>query len=193
MDSVPSALSFEAPLRRPADPGPGEAWCFVLLPAEVSAELPRRGRLTVEGTINGRRFRKTLEPDGQGSHWLRIGPDLVGPGESGAGQGVKLALAAVVPEPDPTPPADLAAALSVDPAAQAVWAETSSLARVDWIHWVESAKQNRTRETRVRTACSMLAGGKRRVCCFDPSGVYSRAFTAPKEAAPGDAAVFRGG
>ncbi len=28
----------------------------------------------------------------------------------------------------------------------------------------------------------MLASGKRRVCCFDPSGFYSKAFKAPQPA-----------
>jgi hypothetical protein len=28
----------------------------------------------------------------------------------------------------------------------------------------------------------MLAGGKRRVCCFDRSGIYSKALGAPAEA-----------
>jgi hypothetical protein len=28
----------------------------------------------------------------------------------------------------------------------------------------------------------MLASGKGRVCCFDPSGFYSKAFSAPKAA-----------
>jgi hypothetical protein len=54
---------------------------------------------------------------------------------------------------------------------------------VDWIHWIESAKQAKTRAKRVRTACEMLAAGKKRVCCFDPSGYYSKAFRAPEAAA----------
>jgi hypothetical protein len=28
----------------------------------------------------------------------------------------------------------------------------------------------------------MLASGKRRACCFDRSGIYSKAFSAPKAA-----------
>jgi hypothetical protein len=36
----------------------------------------------------------------------------------------------------------------------------------------------------VKNACSMLAAGKRRVCCFDRSGFYSKGLSAPK-AAPG--------
>ena len=31
-------------------------------------------------------------------------------------------------------------------------------------------------------ACSMLAAGKRRVCCFDRSGFYAKSMSAPKAA-----------
>lgn len=54
------------------------------------------------------------------------------------------------------------------------------VARVDWIHWIVSAKQAQTRAKRISDACEMLASGERRVCCFDPSGFYSKAFGAPK-------------
>ena len=33
----------------------------------------------------------------------------------------------------------------------------------------------------------MLAEGKRRVCCFDPSGYYSKAFKVPEAAEEGGA------
>ena len=35
---------------------------------------------------------------------------------------------------------------------------------------------------RIQNACDMLASGKRRVCCFDRSGIYSKGFRAPKAA-----------
>ena len=38
----------------------------------ASAKLPSRGRTMVEGTINSFPFRAALEPNGKGSHWLRV-------------------------------------------------------------------------------------------------------------------------
>jgi hypothetical protein len=38
------------------------------------------------------------------------------------------------------------------------------------------------RERRIANACEMLATGKRRVCCFDRSGIYSRGLAAPEPA-----------
>jgi len=63
-----------------------------------------------------------------------------------------------------------------------LWSTITPVARRDWIHWITSAKQPETRVRRVANACSMLAGGKRRVCCFDRSGFYSKSMSAPKAA-----------
>jgi len=58
----------------------------------------------------------------------------------------------------------------VSPPARATWEATTTIARIDWIHWIESAKQAKTRASRIADAADMLASGKKRVCCFDPSG-----------------------
>src|SRR5690606_40298915 len=44
---------FKAKLLRPAASSKADAWTFVVLPKSVSEKLPRRGRTTVEGTLNG--------------------------------------------------------------------------------------------------------------------------------------------
>jgi uncharacterized protein YdeI (YjbR/CyaY-like superfamily) len=89
----------------------------------------------------------------------------------------------IAPSEAETPvPADLKKALATAPKAKAAWNEITINARRDWIHWVTCAKQAETRTKRVHAACDMLAKGKRRVCCFDRSGFYSKQFSAPKVA-----------
>ena len=171
---------FEAKLLRPAKPGDDGPWAFAVLPREASERLPRRGRTTVEGTINGHPFQATLEPDGQLSHWLKVGRDLLDAAGVAVGDIVTLELIPVKKEPEPEIPADFEEALAATPEAQEVWNSTTTLARVDWIHWITSAKQLKTREKRMADACDMLATGKKQVCCFDPSGYYSKAFRAPE-------------
>lgn len=78
--------------------------------------------------------------------------------------------------------ADLRKALAAAPKAQALWSNITPVARLDWTHWITSAKQAKTRARRINNACEMLATGKRRVCCFDQSGFYSKSFGAPKAA-----------
>lgn len=131
------------------------------------------------GTINGHGFQATLEPDGQLSHWLRINEDLLEATGASAGDLVAFEIVPVEQEPEPEIPADLRDALAAAPEARAVWDDTTTIARVDWVHWIISAKQAKTRAKRIRDACEKLASGKRRVCCFDPSGYYSKAFSAP--------------
>ena len=184
-----SPIRFEARLLRPADLGAAADWGFVVLPPEASALLPRRGRTTVDGRLNGAdgrlngaAFRATLEPDGHLSHWLRVDGALISAARAVFGALVRVELRPVVPEPEPEVPGDLQDALAANPGARAVWEATTTLARVDWIHWITSAKRGETRAKRIRAACDKLAAGERRVCCFDPSGCRSRAFGAPTAA-----------
>lgn len=174
--------SFDAKLLRPANPGDDASWAFVVLPEGASAKLPRRGRTSVEGTINGHGFQATLEPDGQLSHWLRVDDALLEAAGVKVGDVATFEIMPVEQEPEPEVPADLLEALAASPEARAVWDDTTTIARLDWIHWVTSAKQLKTRDKRIGDACDMLASGKRRVCCFDPSGYYSKALKAPKAA-----------
>jgi hypothetical protein len=173
---------FEAKLLSPAKPGDGPAWAFVVLPKEVSAILPRRGRTSVEGSINGYPFKATLEPDGHLSHWLKVDRDLQSSAGIKPGDAVKIGIAPAAEEFEPEMPPDFQTALERCSDAYRVWHDSTTLARVDWIHWITSAKQKKTRAKRVNDACEMLAAGKKRVCCFDPSGFYSKAFQVPQAA-----------
>lgn len=173
---------FKAKLLRPAKSDGDTPWAFVVLPKDVSARLPRRGRTSVEGSINGHHFRATLEPDGKLSHWLRVSEALLQAAGADFGDVASFEIAPVEQEPEPQVPVDLEKALAASAEARTGWDDTTTIARADWIHWITSAKQLKTRAQRISNACDMLAEGKRRVCCFDPSGYYSKAFSAPKAA-----------
>src|SRR5881409_2626286 len=136
----------------------------------------------VEGTINGVPFQATLEPDGQKSHWLKVNRKLCEAADAEAGDVVTLEIAPAAEEQEPSVP-DLKKALAAAaPKARTVWSDITPIARRDWIHWITSVKQAETRARRIKNACSMLAAGKRRVCCFDRSGFYSKSVSAPKAA-----------
>ena len=166
-------VRFKAKLLRPAENKKGDFWTFLILPKNASAKLPSRGMTAIEGTINGFHFQAMLEPDGQKSHWLKVDRKLREAAGADAGDVVTLEIAPAAEEPEPTVPADLKKALAGAPKARALWSDITPIARRDWIHWITSAKQSETRARRIKNACSMLAAGKRRVCCFDRSGVYT--------------------
>ncbi len=182
MTKTTSKVRFKATLFRPAETGKAESWTFLVLPKNASAKLPSRGITAIEGTINGFHFQATLKPDGQKSHWLKVDRKLREAAGADAGDVVTLEIARAAEEPEPTMPADLRKALAAAPKARALWSDITPIARRDWIHWITSAKQPETRARRIKNACSMLAAGKRRVCCFDRSGFYSKSLSAPKAA-----------
>jgi hypothetical protein len=177
-----TTIRFKAKLLRPAESEKGDYWTFLILPKDVSARLPSRGMTAIEGTINGFAFQATLEPDGQKSHWLKVDRKLSKAAGVDAGDIVTLDIAPAGKETEPEVPTDLRKALAAAPKARALWSEITPNARRDWIHWITSAKQAETRARRIKNACSMLVAGKRRVCCFDRSGFYSKSLSAPKAA-----------
>lgn len=63
-------------------------------------------------------------------------------------------------------PADLREALIGNEVALAAWKDITPLARNEFICWVEDAKQEKTRERRIRRTQKELEEGMRRPCCW---------------------------
>lgn len=63
-------------------------------------------------------------------------------------------------------PEDLRRALATNPTALEAWNDITPLARNEFICWVEDAKQQKTRERRIRRTQEELEEGKRRPCCW---------------------------
>jgi bacteriocin resistance YdeI/OmpD-like protein/uncharacterized protein DUF1905 len=173
MKQSPGKIRFKAELRRPADPK-NAAWTFLVLPKAASAKLPTRSMVTVDGALEGAPFQATLQPDGDGSHWLKVEKTLRDAAGASVGGTVELEIAPVAVEPEPKVPPDLRKALAANPDALAVWKDITPVARRDWIHWITSGKKAETRAKRIDVACDKLACGGRRACCFDRSGMYSK-------------------
>ena len=63
-------------------------------------------------------------------------------------------------------PADLREALIANATALDAWRDITPLARNEFICWVEDAKQETTRERRIRRTQEELEDGQRRPCCW---------------------------
>lgn len=74
------------------------------------------------------------------------------------------------------------APVAAPPAAKTAWNDITPVARRGGIQLMTSEKAEMLVK-RVTTACEMLASSKRRACCFDRSGMYSRGNLGPPEAA----------
>jgi Domain of unknown function (DUF1905)/Bacteriocin-protection, YdeI or OmpD-Associated len=165
LQETKSTIRFSAKLFRPkANEKTG--WRTLTLPKNASAKLPSPGMTTVEGTINGFPFRAALEPNGKGSHWLRVNNAMRAAAGADAGDTVTVEITRAGEEPEIRVPMDLRKALAAAPLAQGGWEDITPMARRDWIFSITSAKQPETRRRRIEKACDMLASGKRRLCCF---------------------------
>jgi Bacteriocin-protection, YdeI or OmpD-Associated/Domain of unknown function (DUF1905) len=173
MPKAAVAIAFKATVFRPASPANAD-WRFLVLPAAASKKLPTRSQVTVDGRLAGQPFQATLDPDGDGGHWLKIDAALCKAAGVVAGGTIELTIQPVDKEPEPTVPADLEQALAGNPAAKATWDDITPVARRDWIAWITSGKKAETRVNRIDVACDKLACGNRRACCFDRSGQYSK-------------------
>ena len=63
-------------------------------------------------------------------------------------------------------PKDLRKAIISVSTAQKAWEDIKSLARNEWICWIEDAKKPETRRYKIERACNELVQGKRRPCCW---------------------------
>jgi len=142
---------------------------IVLLPQSASAQLPSRGQTMVKGSLNGFEFQTPLEPDGRGSHWFKADKTLLRAAKAGAGDLVSLSIESTRDWPEPTVPKDVQDALATHPEAHALWQKITPMARWDWLRWIGSTKQPKTRERHIEVACSKLKSGMRRPCCFNRS------------------------
>ena len=166
LQETKSTIRFTAKLfRRPKASEKNGSWALTL-PNNASAKLPSRGRTMVEGTVNSFPFRAALEPNGKGSHWLRVNKTMRDDVGTDAVDTVTVEITRAGEEPEIRVPMDLRKALATAPLAQAGWVDITPMARRDWIFSISSAKQTETRRRRIEKACDMLASGKRRLCCF---------------------------
>src|SRR6202050_304447 len=165
LQETKSTIRFSAKLLRPKATEKIGSWTLTL-PKNASAKLPSRGRTMVEGTINSFPFRAALEPNGKGSHWLRVNKTMRDAAGADAVDTVTVEITRAGKEPEVRVPMDLRKALAAAPLAQAGWMDITPKARRDWIFSISSAKQPETRRRRIEKACDMLASGKRRLCCF---------------------------
>jgi hypothetical protein len=140
------------------------------LPENVSRDLPSRGQVPIQGTINGVKFQIVLEPDGDSGHWMRVADRLQEAAGISAGDKAALDIEVSREWPEPSVPKDVATALDAAPQKiRDLWAEITPMARWEWVRWVNATKNAETRARRVDVSLSKMNNGKRRPCCFNLS------------------------
>lgn len=164
--SIATAIRFTAPTSTIDDA------TLIVLPNEVSAQLPSRGQVAVHASVDGHAFDTVIEPDGRLGHWIRVdraaAKALATASLSKAGYTFEIKVASSWPEP--VVPDDLAAELAAAPRdIQAMWKDITPMARWEWVRWVGATANPATRQRRVEVTISKMMNGKRRPCCFNLS------------------------
>jgi hypothetical protein len=129
---------------------------FFTLPRQESAKFGVRGRVPVNGTINGYAFRSSIFPVGDGTHYMAVNKAVREGAKVAAGDRVK-----IIMETDTAPrtisvPHDLDKALSKSKAARTSFDKLSYTHRKEYVQWIESAKRPETRARRVGVVLARL-------------------------------------
>lgn len=139
---------------------------IIPIPHEVSMELPSRGLIMVEASLNGVALVAPLEPDGNKSHLLVIEPTLAKEAGITLEQAAELTFQVMDDWPEPELPSDIDQALK-EAAVFETWQTLTVKARWEWLRWIRSTKVEATRQKRIGVAISKLKKGDRRPCCFN--------------------------
>ena len=154
------SISFESELLKI------EARNIIKIPLSSSQELPSRGMVMIQGTINNIFFKAPLEPDGKGSHWFEVSGVLSDELDVMVGQTVSLNIEPINEWTAPEIPEDI-----MDAVCKAglinQWNGLTTKAQWEWLRWIRSTKNPATRQKRIDVACSKLQKGDKRPCCFD--------------------------
>ena len=138
------------------------------LPDKASKQLPSRGQVAVQATVNGHAFETVVEPDGESGHWMRIDATQQRAAAIRAGDSAAVELVPLGTWPEPQVPQDLQAALAAAPQKiQELWTDITPMARWEWVRWVTATRNPGTRRRRVDVSISKMHSGKRRPCCFN--------------------------
>ena len=152
-------IEFKAKVWAPME---GKGWTFVTLPKAASAKLGAKGRVPIQGAINGFAFRSSAFPDGEGSHLIQVNNDMKKGAGVAAGDTASFSIEPATDEVKVEVPPALRKALAGHPGAKAQWDAITPKAREEWVKWVTGAKKEETRAARVEKTCERLAGGARR-------------------------------
>src|SRR5271169_485234 len=107
LQETKSTIRFSAKLFRPKATEKIGPWTLLTLPKNASAKLPSRGMTMVEGTINAFPFRAALEPNGKGTHCLKVNKALRDAAGAGTADTVTVEIARAGEEPEARVPMDL--------------------------------------------------------------------------------------
>ena len=149
-------FSFASILKRPQGIG---TWTTLDIPTEVMSAFGKKGQVKVCGTLNGHPFRGSALPHGGGTHYLVVNQSIRNAIGVTQGDPVQVVMRADLEVRSAAIPDDLASALQANPASKAFFDTLSYSHQKQYVEWIESAKQEATRQNRISKTIPMLPEG----------------------------------
>lgn len=139
----------------------GGGGVYVNVPFDVEKVYGTKGQVKVNATFDGEPYRGIISNMGTGGHCLIVLKAIRAKIGKQVGDRVKITL-----ERDTEPrvieiPADFQKALYKNKAAKAFFEKSSYSCRKEYVRWIEEAKREETRLTRIEKAIEKLANNER--------------------------------
>lgn len=147
--------SFEAVIQ-----SAGRGGAYVVVPIDVESVFGSK-RPKVKATFDGEPYRGTVVRMGGPDHILPILKSIREKIGKQAGSTVHVTLCLDTEPRRVVVPGDLSAALDAVPLARDFFDQLSYTNRKEYVRWVEGAKRETTRASRIERAVSMLGDGRR--------------------------------
>jgi Bacteriocin-protection, YdeI or OmpD-Associated/Domain of unknown function (DUF1905) len=134
------------------------AMCCIYVPFDVEREFGTRGRVAIQGTLNGKPYRSSLMKMGSG-HMMPVRKSLQQACGVKAGDVVPWTVERDTQERTIEPPESLAREFKKNKAARETWEKLSFTHKREYAEWLNGAKKEETRERRITKAIEMLSTG----------------------------------
>jgi hypothetical protein len=138
----------------------GGGGAFVTVPFDVEQVFGKK-RVKVKAVIGGMPYRGTLVRMGGPCHMLPVLKSIREKAGRNFGDEIDVVLEEDTELRAITPPDDLARALAQQPDAAAFFGKLSYTHQREYVKWIEEAKRETTRTTRIERTIAMLLEGKR--------------------------------
>lgn len=132
-------------------------WIYVDVPFDVEKTYGKSGQVKVKGTVNGKAFRSSLMPHGDGTHFLVVNKKTRDTAQADIGHKVRVVLDIDTEERLVQVPPDFERSLAKNKSAKAAFEKQSFSHKKEYVDWIVSAKKDETRKRRIEKATASLA------------------------------------
>jgi hypothetical protein len=135
---------------------------FIEIPFDVEQEFGKK-RVKVRTTIDGALYRGSLFRMGLPCWWLGVTQEIRNQIGKNPGDTVQVVLEEDLEERTVEIPSDLGAALRRNKVSRSSFEKLSYTSKKEFVRWIEDAKREETRKSRIERVLQMLSEGKRGV------------------------------